>query len=97
MIVQRVTLNVKRGRAREAAAVILTELAKSWAPRVVRVYTPDMGQSDVVAVEAEFESPEEHYKVWREYRAKPEATEFFERLADLRERGGTNELWDLAE
>ena len=58
-----------------------------------RIYIPQTGSLFVVAVEWEYESPEEYDRLWTEWRALPEAAAFIERLYDLTEVGGTRELW----
>ena len=98
VLVNRQTYNVKIGHADEVVAALkeATEQFSSY-KHALRIYTPETGSFDVVAVEWEYESLEEYDRLWTEWRATPEAAAFNEKWSDLIERGGTNEIWHLAE
>jgi hypothetical protein len=98
MLVVRQTFNVKLGHKDEMAAAIKesTEQFSSY-KHDFRIYTPQTGSLDVVAVEWEYESLEEYNRLWTEWRALPEAAAFLERMYDLGEVGNTREFWWRAE
>ncbi|MCK4782615.1 MAG: hypothetical protein KAV87_02610 [Desulfobacteraceae bacterium] len=95
MIVNRRTFVVKRGRFEEAVALFMAEIERT--NTVSRVYVPETGLFDTIAMEQEYESLEEYEKDLSEYFASPEAAQFLEKWYDLTETGGTNEIWRLAE
>ena len=96
MIVERGTFNVKRGGMEGVVALVLAEIEKSGPPNT-RVFTPNKGPRDVLAIEWEFESLAECEKFWADWLAKPETPAFMEKWNDAVERGGTDEIWTLAE
>ena len=97
MLVNRQTFNVKRGHTAEVVASLkaATEQFSSY-KHAFRIYTPETGSFDVVAVEWEYESLEEYDRLWTEWRAT-RAAAFMEGWYDLTEGGGTSELWWRAE
>lgn len=98
MLVNRRTFNVKMGHMDEVVALIKAEIEQFTSyTRASRIYTPETGSFDVVAVEWEYENLEEYERLWAEWGATPEAAAFTEKWYDLTERGGTNEIWHLAE
>ena len=98
MLVNRRTFNVKRGQTDEAVALVKAEIEQfSSYTHAFRIYSPETGSFDVVAVEWEYENLEEYERIWAEWGATPEAATFMEKWYDLTERGGTNEIWRLAE
>jgi hypothetical protein len=96
MIVQRGTFRIKPGRMDEAAALVLAE-GEKHPPRAFRVYTPHTGPVGILAMEWEFENLAEYERYWAEWDAKPETAAFSEKWNELREAGGTLEIWNLAE
>jgi hypothetical protein len=98
MIVNRRTFIVKRGHMDQF--LVLTREATqqtSSSAHAFRLYTPEIGILDVVALEWEYESLEEYERDWAEWEATPESAAIQERLYDLTETGGTNEIWCLEE
>jgi hypothetical protein len=69
----------------------------SSSARAFRAYAPDIGSFDVVALEWEYESLEDYERDWAEWDTTPESAAVQERVYDLTEIGGTNELWRLVE
>ncbi|MFC2077613.1 NIPSNAP family protein [Candidatus Bipolaricaulota bacterium] len=99
MLINRRTFNVKRGHTDEVVALLKAEAERSIRyTHAFRIYTPETGSSEIVAVELEYESLEEYGRLWAEWSATPEAGEFSgEKWYNLTEGGYTNELWWLAE
>jgi len=95
MLVNRRTFVVKRGRLEEAVALFMAEGERIGITG--RIYVPETGSFDTIAMEREFESLEEYERLWSEYFASPEAAQFQEKWYDLTETGGTNEIWRLVE
>lgn len=97
MLVNRRTFNVKNGRTDEAVTLLKEAIAQfTTYTRTSRIYTPETGSFDVVAVEWEYENLEEYERRWAEWGATPEAATFLERWYAVTERGGANEIWHLA-
>ena len=97
MLVNRMTFNTKVGRTGE-----LVELIKSGVdfglptpPRAWRVYWPNISPYDVVIAEVEFQSLEEHAVYWEKWRTSPQVGEFLDKMQQLTERGGTDEVWHV--
>jgi hypothetical protein len=61
-----------------------------------RVYTSDIGPSDVVVIEFEFADMQDRSKTWEIWGAKPSTATLLEKWYELTERGGTREIWNLA-
>ena len=98
MLINRRTSNVKRGHADEVVALLKAGTELSGNTRAFRIYIPETGSFDIVAVEWEYESLEEYGRLWAEWNATPEAAAFMEeKWCDLTEGGYTNEIWWLAE
>jgi hypothetical protein len=97
MIVNRRTFIVKRGHLEEVAALVLAQQEGVDAERAFRLYLPDIGAFDKIAMEWEFEDLEEYRSSWDEWFSSPEAAAFMEKWNALTETGGTNEIWTLAE
>ena len=98
MLINRMTFNVKRGHRDEVAALLKAATEQSGYTRAFRIYTPETGSFEIVAVEWEYESLEEYGRFWAEWNATPEAAAFLgEKWYALTEGGYTNELWWLAE
>ena len=98
MIVNRRTFVVKRGRIDEFLALIEEGREQSSSSaRAFRVYTPDISSFDEVALEWEYESLGEYERDWAEWGTTPESAALQERVYDLTETGGTNEIWRLVE
>jgi hypothetical protein len=98
MIVERRTFVVKRGHMDQFLALV-KEFREQYSSRAhaFRMYTPEIGSSDVVALEWEYESLEEYERDWTEWVATPESAAIQERVYDLTETGGTIEIWRLVE
>ena len=98
MIVNRRTFVVKRGRIDQFLALAREAREQSSSSaRAFRVYAPDIGSLDKVALEWEYESLEEYEKDWAEWATTPETAALQETVYDLTETGGTNEIWRLVE
>ncbi len=98
MLINRRTFNVKRGHTDEVVALLKAAVEQSGNTRAFRIYTPETGSFEIVAVELEYESLEEYGRLWAEWSATPEAAVFLgEKWYDLTEGGYTNEIWWLAE
>lgn len=99
MIVNRRTFIVKRGCLEDARALAMSlrEFEQIRKLSAYRLYLPNIGAFDQIAMEAEFESLEEYEAWWNEWASSPEAAAFFEKWFDLTETGGVNEIWTLSE
>jgi hypothetical protein len=97
MLVNRRTWVVKRGRMEEALELLKAEGKRIGSPPVMRLYAPNIGASDLLALEFEYESLEAYEKWSAEYFASPEAAAFQQKLYELTEVGGANEFWALVE
>jgi hypothetical protein len=97
MLVDRRTWVVKRGRMEEALELFKAEGKRIGSPPVWRLYAPNIGGFDLLALELEYESLEAYERSWAEYSASPEAAAFQEKLYELTEVGCANELWALVE
>lgn len=95
MLVNRRTFIAKRGHIEDAAAMLVEGMKRMGTQG--RVYLPEFGPFDVIAVEGEFESLAAYEEFWASFAAQPETAEFMERWYAITESGGTNELWRLAE
>jgi hypothetical protein len=93
MIVNRRTFIVKRGHMDEVIALIQAEFKRTnTAPRL---YVPETGTFNTIAMEWEIENLADYEKSWAEYFASPETAKFMEKWNELTETGGTNEIWKL--
>ena len=95
MIVNRLTIPVKVGKMQEVLALFTEDNQRFKPPHAYRVYTSNIGTSDTVCIEWEFESLSE-YEPWREnWLPTPEAQAFMKKMAELVEHGGIREIWNL--
>ena len=95
MLVNRRTFVVKRGCMEELVALLVADREQTGI--AYRLYTPDIGPFDVIAIEVEFENLEAYEKGWAEWFARPENAAFMEKWYALTESGGNNEIWTLVE
>ncbi len=95
MLVNRRTFAVKRGCMEEAVALFVADRERIGGTH--RIYVSVIGAFDVIAIEIEVENMEAYEKGWAEWSATPEAAALQKKLNDLTERGGSNEIWMLAE
>jgi hypothetical protein len=96
MFVKRKTFVVKRGKMDEVLARFRAHDGTRL-PRAVRIYTSVVGALDTVAVEAEFESPQEFESFFSGLPDLPELEEAQAKLAGLTVPGGSSEVWRLVE
>ncbi len=95
MIVNRVTIPVKVGKMQEFLALLAADNQRFKPPHAYRVYTSNIGASDMVCIEWEFESLSE-YEPWREnWLPMPDAQAFMQKSNELVEHGGIREIWNL--
>ena len=97
MIVQRRIWAVKPRCLEEAEALTMALLERFPHPHARRVYVPKIAPHDTLALEIEFQNLEELEAYWAALPASPGFPEFLEKWFDLRDRGGTNEIWTLVE
>ena len=98
VLVVRFTLQAKKGCIDE-----LVEWAKSWPdyglsspPHGWRVYWPSqLSPWNVVFHEIELENLTEHEARWKELWVAPRVGEVLDRLAEISERGGGGEVWQM--
>ncbi len=95
MLVNRRTFIVKRGKMDAAIALMLAEFRRSGSSG--RVYVPEVGPFDVLAVEGEFADFAAYDQFWSTWAKQPETGSFMEQWYAVTEIGGTNEIWRLAE
>ncbi len=97
MIVERRTLVVKTGKEQEVIELIKAGIeANTIFTGAYRIYLPDIGPFNVVAVEWEHESLEKMQLAWETWRANIATPEFWEEWVALTEPGGRREVWQLA-
>ena len=95
MIVNRLIVPVKAGKTQEFLALLAADNQRFKPPHAYRVYTSNIGTSDTVCVEWEFESLSE-YEPWREnWLPTLEAQAFMQKMNELVERADIREIWDL--
>ncbi len=95
MIVNRLTIPVKVGKTQEVLALLAADNKRFKPPHAYRVYMSNIGTSDTVCIEWEFESLIE-YEPWREnWLPTPEAQAFMQKSNELVEHGGIREIWNL--
>ena len=97
MFLNRRTWVVKRGHMQEALELFKAEGKRIDSPIPMRLYAPNIGSFDLLALESEYESLEAYEKNMAEYFASPEGTAFQEKLYELTEVGGADEFWVLVE
>ncbi|HWQ11703.1 MAG TPA: hypothetical protein VNL77_02825 [Roseiflexaceae bacterium] len=95
MLVNRRTFVIKRGHIEDAAAMLAEGMRRMGVQG--RVYLPEVGPFDVIAVEGEFESLAAYEQFWSAWAAQPDTGAFMERWYAITESGGANEIWRLAE
>jgi hypothetical protein len=96
MYVNRRTYVVKRGKLDEVLARFSAR-DRLDQPRALRIYTSEVGVFDTIALEAEFESPQEFESFFAGLPDLPELAEAQAKLAGLTVPGGSNEVWRLVE
>jgi hypothetical protein len=101
MIVYRTTFNVKQGRMEELAALAKAEMAaereRTGYSHAVRIYKPDIGRFDIVAIEYEYEDLGQYERTWAEWAARSTTAEFMKKWLELTEPGGIGEIWTVEE
>ena len=95
MIVQRMTVNVKKGCMQELLE-FLKEIRKKRGYNY-RLYQSNLGTFDQIALEMELDDLAAFDKFWTEYFALPETPASDKKWNELTEPGGTNEIWNLIE
>ena len=96
MVVQRNVIVVRQGCMEEAVALVKAAIeGNKGYKHGYRIYTPEIGPFDVLAVEWEFESLEDQQKSWAEWAARPDTPVFMEKWNEVFERGGSGEIWNL--
>jgi hypothetical protein len=98
MIVQRMTIDVEKGRMEDAVALHRKEQAAeselSGYSGTVRLYVSETGKSDRLAIEWEYEDLAEYAKRWADWRARPTTAAFMEKWYGL-VKGWVNEIWNV--
>ena len=79
MIVERLTVLVKRGCMDQVVEMIKAERAKYGNQDRWRLYYSQWGPGDLFVQDFEFENMEECEKFWAEWFARPETSEFFKK------------------
>jgi len=95
MFVNRFTRIVKKGHYDEAVALVKSEIERFPPPHATRLYSGYAAPTDTLLIEFEFESLEELGKFWEDWFADPESEKHREKINDLTETGGDNEIWSL--
>ena len=93
MIVHRFTFTAKPG-CRSDAVALLKDLASKM-DGTVRIYSGAFGPSLAVTWEQEHESLASVERAVQEWEASPLRPAFQKRLLELRDSGGTDEIWNL--
>ena len=94
MIVNRITMVVKKGCRNELIELIKGEVAKSdEAADRVRLSWPTMGPQDLLIYERTFENLTELDAFWTEWNALPATPEFWNKYNGLTESGGSQEVY----
>jgi len=101
MIVERRTFLVKTMKEQEVVDLIkaATEAnieAGGVSTGSYRIYIPEIGPFNVVAVEWEYKDLEEMQADWEAWETNLATPEFWEKWCALTERGGDREVWRLA-
>jgi hypothetical protein len=60
-----------------------------------RVYSSRFGPTDVIVWEENFDSVEDHDRLWAELGGTPETKAWFQKWFELVELGGSQEVWNL--
>ena len=95
MIVGRVSARVKFGRMEEAVALVKAEWQRYPLPHATRIYTSNLGPTDTLVLEFEFESMAEYEKFFAGWGADPGTAVYAQGVGELLDPGGTSEIWDL--
>ena len=93
MIVQRMTVRVKKGHMQDALN-LLKEYRKQEGYEY-RLYESDLGTFDQISLEFEFDNFAARENFWAEWRNAPTTPAFFEKWLEFIKTGGTNEIWTL--
>ena len=99
MFVHRVIWNVK-GSMNEAEAIAKEFWERFPPPHSVRILTPWLYPTDVLAVELEFVSLGEYEEFWRGFHANPEIIAWRSETREGRHEvfgGATEEMWQVRE
>ena len=101
MIVERRTFLVKTTKEKEVVDLIKAAIeanieAGSVPTGSYRIYTPEIGPFNVVAVEWEYKDLEEMQADWEAWETNLATSEFWEQWFSVTERGGEREIWQLA-
>jgi hypothetical protein len=97
MILQRLTFHVKPGRMDEVVEMLKAADEVLGSTDISRIYTPNIGQFDVVVNDLEFENLAELDALWAEWWSNPETPAFMEKWNELVDAGGGSEVWNLVE
>jgi hypothetical protein len=95
MLVNRFTRIVKKGHFDEAVEFIKSEIERFPTSHATRVYSGYAAPTDTLVMEFEFENLEELGKHWENWFADPESAKYREKINELTETGGDNEIWNL--
>jgi hypothetical protein len=95
MLVHRTTFVVKVGKRDEAVEVLKSGADYLEKVPTFRVYGSSIGPRDTLVLELEFENLAEYERFWDEWFATPESAAVMEKWVQLREPGGTSEIWQL--
>ena len=95
MWLERTTLNPKPGRRDDLLALLREAREQFPGPHGGRILRCGFGPVGAVAREIQWESWDEHIRVWKRWLAKPEFSAFAKRLSKLIEAGGTREVWSI--
>ena len=98
MIVNRITMLVKKGCMQELIDLIKGEVAKSdKTSAAVRISWPTLGPMDTLVYERTFEDLADFDAFWAEWNAKPETAAFWTKYDTLVKPGGSQEIWFVVE
>jgi hypothetical protein len=94
MYVNRRTYIVKKGMMDQVLARLRARERADW-PGRLRIYASEVGVFDTIALEAEFDSPQEFESFFSGLPDLPDLRAAQATLAGLTEPGGSNEVWQL--
>ena len=97
MFIERMTWNPKPGKELEVRAVLKEFRDQFPGPHGHRILRCAFGTWSAVAEEVDWESWDEHVRVWEGWMAKPEFVALAERFWELVEPAATREIWDPVE
>jgi hypothetical protein len=96
MIVNRITMVVKKGCRNELIELIKGEVAKSdETPGKVRLLWPSLGPQDMLVYEREFESLADLEAFWAAWNALPTTADFWNKYNGLTKPGGSQEAYQV--